>query len=184
MLQLSILQTFYEILSNRSISNSEQHQFAVAFLTKLVRHLFQKLKKSPMLFVDILFWKSKQDCHCISADYMIHGLRKGGNGKNEFAGRPVNVMDRRELLNSLRNDDDDELDNAANEGGDADLNGNQSRFVCVVCCFVDLFASLSDDNLEDADCKYCRLMLVISFSSFFYGSSLYTKHDLQEIGKA
>lgn len=159
MLQLSILQTFYEILSNRSISNSEQHQFAVAFLTKLVRHLFQKLKKSPMLFVDILFWKSKQDCHCISADYMIHGLRKSVNGKNEFSGRPVNVMDRRELLNSLRNDDDDELDNAANEGGDADLNGNQSRFVCVVCCFVDLFASLYDDNLEDADCKYCRLML-------------------------
>lgn len=63
---------------------------------------------------------------------MIHGRRKAVNGKNEFAGRPVNVMDRRELLNSLRDDDDDELDNAANEGGDADLNGNQSRFVYVL----------------------------------------------------
>ena len=77
-----------------------------------------------MLFVDILFWKSKQDCHCISADYMIHGLRKAGNGKN-----------RRELLNSLRDDDDDDLDNAANEGGDANLNGNQSRFVCLCMLF-------------------------------------------------
>lgn len=135
MSQLSILQTCYEILSNCSISHSEQHQFAVAFLTKLVRHLFQKLKKSPMLFVDILFWKSKQDCHCISADYMIHGLRKAGNGKNKFGDRPVNVnvMDRRKLLNSLR-DDDDDLDNAANEGGDANLNVNQSRFV-TICMF-------------------------------------------------
>ena len=67
---------------------------------------------------------------------MIHGLRKAANGKNGFAGQPVNVMDRRELLNSLRDDDDDELDNAANEGGDADLNGNQSRFVCVLHVFL------------------------------------------------
>lgn len=107
--QLSILQTCYEILSNSSIRNSEQHQFVISFLTKLVGHLFEKLKTSPMLFVDLLFWKSKQDCHCITANYALHGLKKfsGGGISNS---KEAYVRDRRALLNSLRDDDDDDDD--------------------------------------------------------------------------
>lgn len=109
-LQLSILQTCYEILSNGTIRNSDQHQFVLAFLTKLVRHLFEKLKTAPMLFVDLLFWKSKQDCHCITANYETHGLKKFSRGGKHMS-TEVPVQDRRALLNSLGDDDDDDMGN-------------------------------------------------------------------------
>ncbi|XP_024382213.2 uncharacterized protein [Physcomitrium patens] len=105
--QLSILQTCYEILSNHSLRNSEQHQYVIAFLTSLVRHLFEKLKSSPMLFVDILFWKSKQDCHCITANYMIHDLKKFSSSGKTLS-KWAQLEDRRSLLDGLGDDDDDD----------------------------------------------------------------------------
>ncbi|KAG0582042.1 hypothetical protein KC19_3G029100 [Ceratodon purpureus] len=122
--QLSILQTCYEILSNSNIRNSEQHQFVISFLTKLVRHLFEKLKTSPMLFVDLLFWKSKQDCHCITANYAIHGLKKFSGGGGKSISKEAFVQDRRALLNSLGDDDDDDDD----MGNDENLPGVETLF--------------------------------------------------------
>lgn len=113
LLQLSILQTCYEILSNRTIRNSDQHQFVISFLTKLVRHLFEKLKTSPMLFVDLLFWKSKQDCHCITANYAIEDLRKFSKGVGKHVNKDLPGQDRRTLLESLGDDDDDDMGNPA-----------------------------------------------------------------------
>jgi hypothetical protein len=81
----------------------------ISFLTKLVGHLFEKLKTSPMLFVDLLFWKSKQDCHCITANYALHGLKKFSGGGKSIS-KEAYVHDRRALLNSLRDDDDDDDD--------------------------------------------------------------------------
>ncbi len=107
--QLSVLQTFYEILSNRSIQQSEQHRFVVAFLTKVVRHLFQKLKKSPLLFVDLLFWKTKQDCHCITADYVNQDLRKTLSKTRKEKISRNSIQDRRALLIDNLGDDDEDV---------------------------------------------------------------------------
>lgn len=62
-----------------------------------------------MLFVDLLFWKSKQDCHCITANYAIHGLKKFSGGGKSIR-QEAYVQDRRALLNSLGDDDDDDDD--------------------------------------------------------------------------
>ncbi len=107
--QLSVLQTFYEILSNQSIQQSEQHRFVVAFLTKVVRHLFQKLKKSPLLFVDLLFWKTKQDCHCITADYVNQDLRKTLSKTRKEKISRNSIQDRRALLIDNLGDDDEDV---------------------------------------------------------------------------
>jgi len=136
LLQLSILQTCYEILSNGTIRNSDQHQFVISFLTKLVRHLFQKLKTSPMLFVDLFFWKSKQDCHCISANYAIHDLKKFSKG-GKHTNKEAPVHDQRALLNSLGDDDDDD-----DMGYNAPVQDRRA-----------LLSSLGDDDDDDDDAK-------------------------------
>lgn len=65
-----------------------------------------------MLFVDLLFWKSKQDCHCITANYAIHDLKKFSKG-GKHTSKEAPVQDRRALLNSLGDDDDDDMGNNA-----------------------------------------------------------------------
>ncbi|CAM6028202.1 unnamed protein product [Sphagnum balticum] len=136
--QLSVLQTFYEILSNQSIQQSEQHRFVVAFLTKVVRHLFQKLKKSPLLFVDLLFWKTKQDCHCITADYLNQDLRKSLSKTMKEKISRNSIQDRRALLIDSLGDDDEDVNQRPPEsslqrmhnsevGGNAAENGKVKR---------------------------------------------------------
>ena len=80
--QLSLFQTFYEILSNKKASKVEEHQRLFAFLTKLVRNFFKKLKTQPLLFLDVLFWKNRNDCHLITVEYKTHSLKRmtGKNG--------------------------------------------------------------------------------------------------------
>lgn len=82
--QLSLFQIFYEILSNRKATKIEEHQRIFAFLTKLTRNFFKKLKSQPLLFLDVLFWKTRQECHLITTDYKIQSLRKtfGKSAKN------------------------------------------------------------------------------------------------------
>ncbi|CAM6108735.1 unnamed protein product [Calypogeia fissa] len=90
--QISILQTFYSVLSNRQLQGAEDHRYVISFLSKVVRRLFKKLEAHPILFVDILFWKTRAECHHITADYMIHSLRKdtGGSSQNR---KKINIAD-------------------------------------------------------------------------------------------
>jgi timeless len=44
-----------------------------------VRNFFKKLKTQPLLFLDVLFWKNRNDCHLITVEYKTHSLRKMGN---------------------------------------------------------------------------------------------------------
>ncbi|KAI5080095.1 hypothetical protein GOP47_0005574 [Adiantum capillus-veneris] len=74
--QLSLFQIFYEILSNRKASKLEEHKRIYSFLTKLTQKFFKKLKVQPLLFLDALFWKTRQECHLITTDYKIHSLTK------------------------------------------------------------------------------------------------------------
>ena len=82
-----------------------------------------------MLFVDLLFWKSKQDCHCITANYAIHGLKKSSGGGKSVS-KEAFVQDRRALLNSLGDDDDDDdMGNAENLPSVETLCRSMDRFV-------------------------------------------------------
>ncbi|KAH7442845.1 hypothetical protein KP509_02G004400 [Ceratopteris richardii] len=99
--QLSLFEIFYEILSNKKASKLEQHVHIFSFLTKLIRNFFKKLKVQPLLFLDVLFWKNRQDCHHITLGYDIYSFRKF-NGQSTKGSRKPSIAD------ALGNDEADE----------------------------------------------------------------------------
>ncbi|XP_048550189.1 protein timeless homolog isoform X2 [Triticum urartu] len=122
--QLSLLTTFYDILVEQKSSSSKEYANIVNFLSKIVRKLVRAMKKQPLLFVDALFWKTRKECHCIDADYLLNEFKgdvnnKGGEvGSSKGWGGPVNIAD------SLG---DDEADyDIPHEPYDGDKNGDSS----------------------------------------------------------
>ncbi|XP_077228993.1 timeless family protein isoform X2 [Tasmannia lanceolata] len=78
--QLSLLATFYDILNDPKSSNCKEYANIVSFLTKLVRKLLKKMKTQPLLFVEILFWKTRHECHYINSESLLSEL---GNLKKQ-----------------------------------------------------------------------------------------------------
>ncbi|KAL6618755.1 hypothetical protein ACP70R_033894 [Stipagrostis hirtigluma subsp. patula] len=97
--QLSLLTTFYDILAEQKLSNSKEYTNIVNFLSKVVRKMMRAMKKQPLLFVDILFWKTRKECHCIDADALLSELKKDGGNKDCEIGSskgwrgPINIAD-------------------------------------------------------------------------------------------
>eukprot|EP00268_Persea_americana_P001527 TRINITY_DN10470_c0_g1_i8.p1 TRINITY_DN10470_c0_g1~~TRINITY_DN10470_c0_g1_i8.p1 ORF type:complete len:555 (-),score=133.75 TRINITY_DN10470_c0_g1_i8:122-1786(-) len=81
--QLSLLTIFYEILSDQKSSSCKEYKNIISFLTKLVRKLLKKMRSQPLLFVEILFWKSRKECHYINSESLLHEL---GNLKKQIRG--------------------------------------------------------------------------------------------------
>lgn len=74
-LQLSILCIFFEILHDqKKASTNKEYKIITSFITKLVGKLMNKLKSHPLLFVDILFWKTNRDCHYINSEFLLHEI--------------------------------------------------------------------------------------------------------------
>ncbi|KAJ1264152.1 hypothetical protein BS78_09G240900 [Paspalum vaginatum] len=97
--QLSLLTTFYDILAEQKSSSSKEYTNIVIFLSKVVRKMLRAMKKQPLLFVEILFWKTRKECHCIDADALLSELKKGVGNKDGEIGLgngwqgPINISD-------------------------------------------------------------------------------------------
>lgn len=97
--QLSLLTTFYDILAEQKLSSSKEYTNIVIFLSKVVRKMLRAMKKQPLLFVDILFWKTRKECHCIDADALLNELKQGVGNKGGEIGSgngwqgPINIAD-------------------------------------------------------------------------------------------
>ncbi|KAK3011688.1 hypothetical protein RJ639_010868, partial [Escallonia herrerae] len=72
--QLSLLTTFYEILEEQKSNPCKEYENIVAFLTSLVRRMLRKMKSYPLLFVEILFWKTRKECHYINCESLLNEL--------------------------------------------------------------------------------------------------------------
>ncbi|XP_065868889.1 uncharacterized protein [Euphorbia lathyris] len=72
--QLSLLTTFYDILDEQKSCPCKEYTNITDFLTSLIRRMLKKMKTQPLLFVEVLFWKSRKECHYINAEYMLHEL--------------------------------------------------------------------------------------------------------------
>ncbi|XP_052180758.1 uncharacterized protein LOC127793960 [Diospyros lotus] len=78
--QLSLLNTFYNILDEQKSSPCKEYENIVSFLTTLVRRMLRKMKSQPLLFVEVLFWKTRKECHYINCESLLHEV---GNLKRE-----------------------------------------------------------------------------------------------------
>ncbi|XP_031477272.1 uncharacterized protein LOC116248552 [Nymphaea colorata] len=72
--QLSILCIFFEILHDQKKASTKEYKIITSFITKLVGKLMNNLKSHPLLFVDILFWKTNRDCHYINSEFLLHEI--------------------------------------------------------------------------------------------------------------
>ncbi|KAK9665372.1 hypothetical protein RND81_14G108100 [Saponaria officinalis] len=143
--QLSCLVIFYEILDEQKARPQKEYDNVVHFLTSLVRRMLRKLKNHPLLFVDLLFWKSRKDCHYINVESIhreVGEMRKEvRNWGSEDAG-PSQASEgvRKSLADALGDDEYDvmvsgeprhEIDVDLNEAAENLLqtgdNGNHAR---------------------------------------------------------
>ncbi|KAI3824413.1 hypothetical protein L1987_05872 [Smallanthus sonchifolius] len=77
--QLSLLIIFHTILEEQKLSPCKEYDNIVLFLTSLVRGMLKKMKSDPILFVEVLFWKTRKECHYINCESMIKDLGKMRN---------------------------------------------------------------------------------------------------------
>ncbi|KAI4348017.1 hypothetical protein L6164_008780 [Bauhinia variegata] len=114
--QLSLLTIFYDIMVEQKSCPCQEYANIVDFLTKLVRKMLKKMKNQPLLFVEVLFWKSRRECHYINAEYLLNELghlkKESRNwddtqGDAEVGSSPVKVWARRCIADALGEDEAD-----------------------------------------------------------------------------
>ncbi|XP_024642189.1 protein timeless homolog isoform X2 [Medicago truncatula] len=114
--QLSLLTIFYDILAEQKSRPCEEYASIVDFLNSLVRKMLKKMKKQPLLFVEVLFWKTRRECHYINAEYLLDELghlkneTKNWNdtqGDGEIGSSPGKPWTRRSLADALGDDEAD-----------------------------------------------------------------------------
>ncbi|CAI9092343.1 OLC1v1027545C1 [Oldenlandia corymbosa var. corymbosa] len=131
--QLSFLIIFYDILEEQKSKPCREHQNIVSFLTTLIRRMLRKMKKRPLLFVEVLFWKTRKECHLISAECMLNELGslkkdigEGGlNGETALSGGQGWV--RRSIADAL-GDDEADFTMLHREVEDKDENPSETHF--------------------------------------------------------
>ncbi|KAI0507977.1 hypothetical protein KFK09_014107 [Dendrobium nobile] len=74
--QLSLLTIFYDILAEQKIFKSREYMNIVNFLTKFIRKMFKMMKIQPLLFVEILFWKTRRECQYFNAEILMESIGK------------------------------------------------------------------------------------------------------------
>ncbi|KAL0400652.1 UNVERIFIED_CONTAM: hypothetical protein Slati_4095100 [Sesamum latifolium] len=112
--QLSYLTIFYEILEEQKSRPCKEYENVVTFLTSLVRRMLRKMKSYPLLFVEVLFWKTRKECHYINCGSMLNELNsmknKTGQSRSDAKGGGNGLFEeqqwvRRSIADALGDDD-------------------------------------------------------------------------------
>ncbi|KAH7678219.1 Timeless C-terminal protein [Dioscorea alata] len=104
--------TFHEILAEQKSSVSNEYKNIVDFLSKVARRMLRTTKRQPLLFVEMLFWKTRKECHCINAEVIQGDLNKLKGGISNFDGKVGQPNDRagltyKSMAESLGDDEAD-----------------------------------------------------------------------------
>ncbi|XP_028798783.1 protein timeless homolog isoform X2 [Neltuma alba] len=106
--QLSLLTTFYDILLEQRKCPSQKYANIVDFLTNLIRKMLKMMKKQPLLFVDILFWKTRRESHYMNAEYLLDELNHLKKESTNLSSIQVEKLwTRRSLADALGDDEAD-----------------------------------------------------------------------------
>ncbi|MCD9640157.1 hypothetical protein HAX54_025300, partial [Datura stramonium] len=110
--QLSLLTTFYDILEEQKSRPCREYENIVFFLTNIVRRMLRKMKSNPLLFIEVLFSKSRRECHYLTCDSMLKELSQFKNSSGvkmtgEIGSSEANGWTRRSLADALGDDEAD-----------------------------------------------------------------------------
>ncbi|XP_020570997.1 protein timeless homolog [Phalaenopsis equestris] len=72
--QLSLLTIFYDILAEQNKCKSKDYMNIINFLTKFLRKMFKIMRSQPLLFVEILFWKTRRECQFFNAEVLMESI--------------------------------------------------------------------------------------------------------------
>ncbi|KAH6784021.1 hypothetical protein C2S52_008980 [Perilla frutescens var. hirtella] len=81
--QLSLLTIFNEILEEQKLRPCKEYENIVNFLSSLIRRMLRKMKSYPLLFVEVLFHKTRKESHYINCGSMLNELNSMRNGAGE-----------------------------------------------------------------------------------------------------
>uniref|UniRef100_A0A7N0TEM8 Timeless N-terminal domain-containing protein n=1 Tax=Kalanchoe fedtschenkoi TaxID=63787 RepID=A0A7N0TEM8_KALFE len=128
--QLSFLMIFYKILAEQKSCPCKDHENIVQFLTTLIRRMLRKMKSQPLLFVEILYWKTRRECNYISCNSMLHELSKFRDGTNNCGSASGNEQFglqglRRSIADALGDDEADFV--MPHDSNRVDETGNDAR---------------------------------------------------------
>ncbi|KAF5186178.1 Timeless family protein [Thalictrum thalictroides] len=90
--QLSLLTIFYDILAEQKSSSCKEYANIVSFLSSLVRKMMRKMKSQPLLFVEVLFWKTRRECHYINSESMMNELGQLKKGTSNWGIEDDEIM--------------------------------------------------------------------------------------------
>ncbi|CAM8896515.1 unnamed protein product [Rhodiola kirilowii] len=129
--QLTFLTTFYKILAEQKSRPCKDHENIVQFLTTLIRRMLRKMKSQPLLFVEILFWKTRRECKYISCNSMLHELSHFRDGTSNSGNAPGNGQLgqqglRRSIADALGDDEADFF--VSRDNNNVDEAGNDGKF--------------------------------------------------------
>ncbi|KAH0460279.1 hypothetical protein IEQ34_010942 [Dendrobium chrysotoxum] len=92
--QLSLLTIFYDILAEQKICKSREYMNIVNFLTKFIRKMFKMMKIQPLLFVEILFWKTRGECQYFNAEILMESIGKLKKDIRKMVDEPTGAFNR------------------------------------------------------------------------------------------
>lgn len=69
------------------------------------------MKKQPLLFVEILFWKTRKECHCINAEALMSDIANLKKGIRDWDNDEVGLLNGGSIQKSIADSlGDDEAD--------------------------------------------------------------------------
>ncbi|KAG0490605.1 hypothetical protein HPP92_007468 [Vanilla planifolia] len=111
--QLSLLTTFYDILAEQKPCKHREYMHIVNYLSKFIREMLKRMKSQPLLFVEILFWKTRMECEHINAEALMGDIVKVRKdirqmyGNNKGSTNYLGDKDYRSIADALGEDEID-----------------------------------------------------------------------------
>ncbi|KAG4988796.1 hypothetical protein JHK82_031131 [Glycine max] len=59
-------------------------------LSFVLKKMLKKMKKQPLLFVELLFWKTRRECHYVNAEYLLSELEEIGSSPENLKKESAN----------------------------------------------------------------------------------------------
>lgn len=112
------------IMNEQKTSPSKEYENINEFLTTLVRRMMRKMKSQPLLFIEVLFLKTRKECHFINCEALVHefGKLKGEAEKygsvskdGDIGSTQRNGWVHRSLADALGDDEADFVDSHSHE---------------------------------------------------------------------